>query len=183
MCVPRGDGWSCLLTTCPVVLLSCSNPLLWPVPSHQARPVSSLLRMWHVRKAAAWFFSFSFFPVPHNNVAALWIAVYLAMHWHPSFKKKHQLLLVASCHITKGSGNLSELSLFCLFSQLSLWLFYLWHKYWRFLFTWHVLVYASTLSVSLCVSVTFKIYVWDNRTNNIMVMWVLHKTRHLLQQQ
>ncbi len=34
----------------PVVLTRCSNPLLWPLSSYQARPLSSLLRVRHVRK-------------------------------------------------------------------------------------------------------------------------------------
>lgn len=49
--------WCCFISVLelstndvPAVLLLCSNPLLRPVPSNQARPVPSLLRMWHVRK-------------------------------------------------------------------------------------------------------------------------------------
>lgn len=67
-----------------LLLLSCSNSLLWPVPSHQARPVSSLLRLWHVRKAAAQSFFFFFLSCPTRQCSNP-VARCVPSHAHTSF--------------------------------------------------------------------------------------------------
>lgn len=83
----------------PVVLTRCSNPLLWPLSSYQARPVSPLLCVRHVRELyllqTKWYYFASQTFKLHQSLHQSFLLFFFIYIIHPLFSFPILLLYVA----------------------------------------------------------------------------------------